>query len=84
VALGIRNVISNRYPFALSLSRPSIENIASLSRWSPRYATSLSELRRHASPSDDEPSPQTSKLRSVITKVVKMLAFPVVSTLLAL
>jgi hypothetical protein len=84
MALGIRNVISNRYPFALSLSRPSIENIAFLSQWSPRYDNSLSELRLHASPSDDEPSPQISKFRSVITKVVKGLAFPVVSTMLSL
>lgn len=84
VALGIRNVISNRYPFALSLSRPSIESIAFLSRWSPPYDNSLSELRLHASPSDDEPSPQTSKLHSLITKVVKVLAFPVVSIMRAL
>lgn len=83
VALDIRKVISNRYPFALRLSPLSIENAVLQSQRSPRYDISLLELRLHASPSDDEQSPPSKKFRSVLMKMMKGLTFPVVSTILA-
>lgn len=79
VALDVRKVLSKRYPFVLSLSRPSSENAV---LQSPRCDISLSELRLNASPSDDDQSAPSNKLRSVLVKMVKVLTFPVVSTIL--